>query len=154
MRKPRFWASAVLEAGAESVYAAIADYHDRHPRILPKPPFVSLEVVEGGTGAGTVITLRMKVLGKLQTTRGVVTEAEPGRLLVEAYDSGYVTSFRVEPVEGGRHARVTIETELPRGGIAGAIERWLVERMLRPVYLQELKNLERVALEDAPPASG
>lgn len=154
MSEQGFSVSALVEARAEAVYAAIADYHDRHQRIIPKPPFESLEVEEGGTGGGTVIRLRMRVLGRVQATKGVVTEPEPGRLLVEAYDSGYVTSFRVEPVEGGRHARVTIATELPRAGIVGAVERWLVERMLRPVYVEELKNLERVARESGPGARG
>lgn len=149
-----FSVSADLDAPVDAVYATLADYHDRHPRIIPRPPFESLEVLEGGIGAGTVIRLRMKVLGRVQTTRGVVTEPESGRLLVEAYDSGYTTRFRVEPVEAGGRTRVTITTELGRGGIAGAIERWLVERMLRPVYAEELRNLERVAGEGAAGVAG
>ena len=52
-----------------------------HPQILPKPPFVSLEVEKGGIGAGTVIRIAMRVLGRLQTFGAVITEPEPGRVL-------------------------------------------------------------------------
>ena len=146
MENEKFSVSAALDAQADAVYGAIADYRDRHPRIVPNPPFAKLEVLEGGTGAGTVIRLEMKVLGRTQVSRGTVTEPEPGRLLVEAYDNGYVTSFLVEPLDEGR-ARVTITTELGRGGLVGRVERWMVERLLGAVYREELGNLERVARE-------
>ncbi len=40
-------ASALVPAPAREVYAIIADYRDGHPKILPRPPFVSLEVEQG-----------------------------------------------------------------------------------------------------------
>jgi hypothetical protein len=97
-------------------------------------------------GAGTVILTHMRVLGRLQTFRAVVTEPEPGRVLVETTDTGYITSFTVEPRADGQQAYVTIATEMtPRAGIAGAIERWLIPRLLRPAYVKELDQLAAVA---------
>jgi hypothetical protein len=146
MTTPQLSASALIEAPAPELYAIIADYHHGHPQILPKPPFVSLAVEEGGVGAGTVIRVEMRMLGQLQTFRAVVTEPEPGRVLVETNDTGYVTTFTVEPRAEGQHAFVTIATELNgRSGLAGALERWLITRFLRPVYVKELAQLAAVA---------
>jgi len=55
MTKHSVSASALIPAPAQKVCDLIADYRDGHPRILPKPYFVSMEVEQGGYGAGTVI---------------------------------------------------------------------------------------------------
>jgi hypothetical protein len=139
-------ASALIPAPAQDVYAIIADYRAGHLKIIPKPPFVSVEVLEGGSGAGTVIRVKLKLFGKVQTYNAVVSEPEPGRVLAETNDNGYVTSFIVEPREGGKQAYVTIATKLSgRGGILGALEHWLLNRTLRPVYIKELEQLAAVA---------
>ena len=91
----RFSSSALIHASPQDLYAIIADYQQGHPQILPKPPFVSLVVEQGGKGAGTVIRVQMRVLGQTQAFRAVVTEPEPGRILVETNDNGYVTTFSV-----------------------------------------------------------
>jgi len=145
-----FSASALIEAPPHTVYAILADYHRGHPEILPKPPFVSLEVEEGGIGAGTVISTKMRVLGQIQTFRAVVTEPEPGRVLVEATDTGYVTTFTVEPRAEGRHSYVTFFTEMTgRSGVLGALERWFVKRLLQPTYVRELGLLAAAATRGA-----
>ena len=139
-------ASALIQAPPRELYAIIADYEHGHPRILPRPPFVSLAVEQGGTGAGTVIRVQMRVLGRLQAFRAVITEPEPGRVLVETNDNGYVTTFTVDPRAERQQAYVTIATEMTgRAGILGALERWFVSRLLRPVYVKELAQLAEVA---------
>lgn len=146
MATHQFSASALIPAPSDVLYAIIADYHHGHPEILPKPPFVGLEVEQGGIGEGTVIRVQMKVLGQRQTFRAVVTEPESGRVLVETNDTGYVTTFTVEPRENGRQAFVTIATEIiGRTGLLAMLERWFVSRLLRPVYARELEQLAAVA---------
>lgn len=146
MATHRFSASAVIQAAPQILYDIIADYHHGHPQILPKPPFVSLVVEQGGSGAGTVIRVQMRALGQLQTFRAVITEPEPGRVLVETTDTGYVTTFTVEPHGDGKQARVTIATEMTgRTGVVGALERWFAPRLLRPVYVRELEQLAALA---------
>lgn len=143
-------ASAVLPAPAETLYRIIADYRDGHPRILPRPPFVSLDVEEGGCGEGTVISVKMRVAGMVQKFRAHVTEPEPGRVLVETTDTGYVTTFTVEPGSPGEGTRVTIHSVLtPRPGLLGRIEAWTAPRMLRPVFERELALLGEVAGKEA-----
>jgi len=141
-------ATADIDAPAERLYAIVADYRDAHPRIIPKPPFVSLEVEQGGYGAGTVIRCSMKLVGMTTAFRAAVTEPEPGRVLVETdLAGGPVTTFTCEPL-GPARSRVTISTLLQRNGkTAGMLERWLFIRFLRKVYQEELRILARVAAE-------
>lgn len=142
-----FSASALIHAPPQKLYALLADYHQGHARIILKPPFVFLTVEQGGTGSGTVIRVEIRVMGQLQTYRSVVTEPEPGRVLVETNDNGYVTTFTVEPRAEGQHALVTISTEIPgRAAVVGALlERWFMTRLLRPVFVRELGQLAAVA---------
>src|SRR5438270_524867 len=118
-------ATANIIASPEKVYAILADYRHGHPQIVPRPPFGSLEVEQGGFGAGTVIRCQIRVMGRTKTFRAAITEPEPGRVLVETdLTMGAVTKFTVDPIEEGRHARVTISTELKvRGGLLGMLER-------------------------------
>ncbi len=140
-------ASAVIPARRDRVYALIANYHDGHPRIVPKQ-FSGLVVEQGGIGAGTVIRFQMSVFGRKQTFRAAVTEPEPGRVLVETdLDAdGAVTTFTVDQGPAPADSRVTISTELKvRSGFLGIIEKSLSTLLLRPMYLRELENLARVA---------
>ncbi|HEX8560811.1 MAG TPA: SRPBCC family protein [Pyrinomonadaceae bacterium] len=137
-------ASATVEAPAEVVYAILADYHDGHPRILPRKYFTSLSVERGGRGDGTVIRFGMRAFGRTHESRAAVTEPEPGRVLREEVLGGadVVTTFTVEP--DGRRSRVTISTRM--GGPAGL--RGLVERMMATKYLKRVYAAELAQLKD------
>ena len=145
--------SARIAAPADRIYAIIADYHNGHPRILPKQ-FSGLTVDKGGVGEGTVIRFQMRSYGRMQKFRAVVTEPQPGRVLVEKYldGSSTVTTFIVNPGASGSDAEVTIKTEMPaRGGPFGALERYLAARYLRPIFAEELKLLAAVAANGEKP---
>lgn len=132
--------SRVIEASAEAVYRVLADYRTEHPQILPRPPFTSLVVEKGGTGAGTVIRVGMKVMGTTRTMVMTVTEPEPGRVLQEEdLASGVRTTFTVIPLDGSTRCEVTIATVWqPKPGLQGLIERWLNPAIARPLYKKEL----------------
>ncbi|MCG8351665.1 MAG: SRPBCC family protein [Chloroflexales bacterium] len=139
-------ATTRIPAPAQQVYAIIADYHDGHSHILPKPPFVSMAVEQGGVGAGTVVTFQMRLLGRLQSFRAHISEPEPGRVLIEANESGEVTTFIVEPQDNGQATLVTITTTTTvRDGLLGKIEGWLTTRLLYPIYVKELAQLAAFA---------
>lgn len=148
MATRRFSASALVDAPAQVLYSIIADYQNGHPLILPRPPFVSLAVEKGGIGAGTAILVHMRVMGRLSSFRAIVSEPEPGRVLVETNDNGYISTFTVDPRAGGKQGYVTIATEITgRSGLLGALEGWFVSRMLKPVYAKEIEQLAEVAKE-------
>jgi hypothetical protein len=140
-------ATAQLKAEPRRVYDTIANYHTGHPRILPSQ-FSDLTVEKGGIGEGTVIRFDLRVLGRTDTFRAVVSEPEPGRVLVEKNILGNdgVSTFIVEPAADGRESTVTIQTRISgRSGFAGRIESWLITRVLQPLYHEELRKLEAVA---------
>jgi len=140
-------ASAVIPARRERVYSLLADYNDGHPRIVPRQ-FTALTVEQGGIGEGTIIRFQMSLLGRKQSFRAAITEPEPGRVLVETDldTNGAVTTFTVDSGTAPADSRVTISTVLPvRSGILGVVEKMFSTLLLRPLYVQELANLARVA---------
>jgi hypothetical protein len=140
-------ASARVAAPPDKVYATIANYHTGHPRIVPRQ-FSDLTVEEGGIGAGTRIRFQVRVLGTTTKFRDIVSEPEPGRVLVERNIEGSdsVTTFIVDPGPTPSESQVTIETVMSmKPGIAGKIERLLTPRILRPMYAEELRLLELAA---------
>ena len=149
MRKSyKIKASATVSAPADVVYDIIADYRNGHPHILPRKYFDWLEVEQGGRGAGTVVRFQMRVLGQTRVLRAVISEPEPGRVLVETEPDGVgpVTTFTVEPE--GSDSHVTFSSELTSaGGLLGVLERFVLRRILRRIYARELEQLGRVAVE-------
>jgi hypothetical protein len=145
-----FSTSALIPAPAQTVYRLIADYRNGHPRILPKPYFLSLNVEQGGYGEGTVINYQMKVLGRIQSFHSVITEPTPGHALVEtATNADAITTFTVEPRLDGKQSFVTIGTTITvADGISGKLQGWLTARLLRPIYVKELDQLAAVAAEE------
>ena len=101
--------SRVIAARPQDIYAVLADYRTTHPNILPSQYFKELTVEEGGVGAGTVFRLRMSVMGASREYRMIVSEPEPGRVMVETdSEAGVVTTFTVDPLANGAQSRVSI----------------------------------------------
>jgi hypothetical protein len=147
MAKQTISVSKLISVPAQTAYRLIADYREGHPRILPKPYFLSLDVEKGGYGEGTVIHFQMKLMGRVLSFHSVITEPTPGRVLVETdLNTGAVTTFMVEPHQEGKQSFVTISTttKVP-DGIAGKIQGWLTTQLLRPIYLKEIEQLAAVA---------
>lgn len=139
--------TAVVNAPAARVYDLIADYQVGHPSILPARYFQNLTVTAGGQGAGTALTVEMNVLGTKAVYHMVVSEPEPGRILMEEdKEAGVVTTFTVDPVNGGGQTRVTIQTTAPTAsGLKGSIEKWVNTAVTRKIYREELQQLAQVA---------
>ena len=151
MAKHNVSASALISAPAGKVYDLIADYRNGHPRILPKPYFVALNVEQGGYGTGTVISFQMQLMGRIQSFHSTITEPKPGHTLVETeLNTGAATTFTVDPHSNGQEAFVTITTttNVP-DGIFGKMQGRLTTQLLRPIYEKELAQLAAVAKEQA-----
>ena len=147
MKTPTASATRLIHAPADRIYRIIADYRNLHALILPKEYFLSLHVEKGGTGAGTIISFSMRLLGRTMDFRALITEPQPGRLLVETdLRTETPTSFQVVPAEESSLTRVTISTEL-RG--RHWIEALLAKPMLEQIYRQELDLLARLAEDPA-----
>lgn len=143
MRTIHVEVTGVIDAPPDRVYTVLADYRNHHPNILPKPYFTGLRVEVGGFGAGTVIVVDMDVYGTKRTFRMAVSEPQPGRVLMENdATAGLVTTFTVEPLEGGAKSRVTIASDArPSPGLRGWIERLVNPAITRRIYNVELQQL-------------
>jgi hypothetical protein len=125
------------------VYAAIADYRRQHPHIVPPEFFTRLEVLEGGVGAGTRTRVEMRIFGTSRVFEQVVTEPEPGRVLMESnLDGSGVSTFTVDKGDNAESAYVTIASAIvARPGIPGLLERTVLSIMLPRIYEKELARL-------------
>ena len=140
-------ATKIINAPAETIYNIIADFRNQHGHILPKQYFQALEVEEGGFGAGTITRFRMRLLGQTKHFRTLITEPEPGRVLIETdIQSGTPTTFTVSPLEDENGTRVEISTELRS---ENAVENFIGKFMLQRVYRAELDLLARQAEKQA-----
>lgn len=129
-----------IPATPAQVYALLADYHQGHPSILPKPYFTRLTVEAGGQGAGTVFSFDMEVMGTKQSGRMTVSEPDPGRVLQEEDpQAGTVTQFIFDAAEGGQACDLSIASNftLPPG-IAGLMARLFNPGIIRRIYNAEL----------------
>ena len=150
-------AAAVLNARPEDVYATIADYRQGHPSILPRKNLYDLRVEQGGYGAGTIHRFKARVLGVEQSFYQIVSEPEPGRVLVERdIDSvqNLATTFTVIPLEQGKKSHVEISTTMNASpGLKGILERVILQMVNPSIYRKELKLLEAVAQKRGAPLS-
>jgi hypothetical protein len=147
MDKIHAYATRVVEALPEKVYAVLADYKESHPAILPEHVISGLVVEQGGIGAGTVFRATVAVPGTEQELHVLVSEPEPGRIIVESDpQAGLITTFTVEPADEGRSSQVTITAEATPG--PGLQE--CIERLVMPGFLwDELRLLEKYVEESA-----
>lgn len=130
-----------IEAPADTVYRVIADYVHHHAHILPDA-FSDLAVVEGGYGAGTVVTFALTLSRRTTTHRATIAEPQPGRVLTETDERmRSVTTFTVTP-DGDGLCRVKIATSFPRSpGLRGVGEKVFAGRVLLRLYREELREL-------------
>jgi hypothetical protein len=143
-------AERLVDAPADIVYHCIADYAQHHnPNGFLPPAFSDFVVDQGGVGAGTVIRFNVTMAGQTRPHLARVSEPEPGRVLVETEDADQLqTTFTVEPA--GEQTRVRFDTVYHRSGPMGFLEALLVPRMLRPLYVDEMARLERLAQVHGP----
>lgn len=139
--------SLLIDAPPELLYAILSDYRVGHPAVLPMRYFTGLVVEKGGQGAGTVVRGGLKIFGKEYTFHQLVSEPQPGRVLLETdIETGQWTTFTFEPRNGGTHTFLTITSEFPRTpGIAGWLEPWIKPMIIRPIYQEELQQLAAYA---------
>ena len=130
-----------VEAPAERVAAAVADYRGVRPRVLPAQ-FTDYEVVEGGTGAGTVVRWRLHATEKRVRAVTADVSAPDERTVVEDdRNSTLVTTWRVAPA-GPSASEVTVTTTWQgAGGVGGFFERTFAPRGLDRIYGELLERL-------------
>jgi hypothetical protein len=133
----------VVHAPAEKVRAALADYEDVRPRILPEQ-FSDYRVESGGTGAGTRVHWRFAATPKrVRDQLMEVSEPTADSLVETDANSSMVTTWTVHPA-GADAATVRVRTTWTgAGGIGGFFERTFAPKGLQRVYGELFTRLDR-----------
>jgi hypothetical protein len=136
-------AERVVRAPAEQVRAALADYAETRPRILPEQ-FSDYRVESGGRGAGTRVHWRFAATSKRVREQFVeVSQPAEGTLVETDTASSMVTTWTVHRAD---EATTTVRVRTVwngAGGIGGFFERTFAPRGLQRVYLGMLERLEQ-----------
>ncbi|WP_278259214.1 SRPBCC family protein [Nocardioides convexus] len=128
-----------VAAPPADVLAALADYVDVRPAILPEA-YSAYEVLENGTGDGTVVTWRLQATKK--RVRHVIADvAVTSDAVVETdRNSTMITTFSVAP--DGSGSKVTaLTTWEGAGGIGGFFEKTFAPIGLGRIHGELLANL-------------
>ncbi|MEZ0164588.1 SRPBCC family protein [Kineococcus sp. LSe6-4] len=130
-----------IDAPAERVLAALADYRGTRPHLLPQQ-FTDYEVIEGGQGAGTEVRWKLHATKKrVRDVLAVVTATDRHALVESDANSSLVTTWRVED-DGPDASEVVVTSEWTgASGIGGFFERTFAPRGLDRIYGELLDNL-------------
>ncbi|MFD1830830.1 MULTISPECIES: SRPBCC family protein [Streptomyces] len=139
-----------IGAGADEVFAALADYAGTRGGLLPAR-CGGYEVHAGGDGAGTLV--RWEAAGPPGGGRSFLLEVDepmPGQLVERDRCSSLVTTWTVTPAAGAGTARVTVTAvwEEPR---AGALLRAGGRRLARRLGRDHREVLGNLAARLAAP---
>ncbi|MEZ5212421.1 MULTISPECIES: SRPBCC family protein [unclassified Gordonia (in: high G+C Gram-positive bacteria)] len=129
-----------IAAAPEVVLAALSDYREVRPAILPAN-YRDYAVVEGGTGAGTVVHWILQATEK--RSRDVLADVTASADSVTESDrnSSMVTVYRVTAAGTGSRVEV-ITTWQGAGGIGGFFEKTFAPKGLGRIQSELLGNLK------------
>ncbi len=132
-----------IPAPPARVHAALADYRDRE-RILPAS-YLDYRVEEGGEGAGTVVSFRLRAGRRERRYVLEVAEPTPGVTLVERdRESSLITTWILSPTASGTATDLRLSTIWEgHGGVGGFFERTFAPRGLRRIQGELLDRLTR-----------
>jgi uncharacterized protein YndB with AHSA1/START domain len=132
-----------IPAPPARVHAALADYRGRE-RILPAS-YLGYRVEEGGEGAGTVVSYRLRAGRRERPYRMEVAEPTPGVTLIERdRGSSLVTTWILSPTASATATNLRLSTVWEgHGGLGGFFERTFAPRGLRRIHGELLDNLTR-----------
>jgi uncharacterized protein YndB with AHSA1/START domain len=135
-----------IPAPPERVHAILADYRQWRPRLLPAN-YRDYRVEEGGSGAGTVVSYRLRAARRTRGYTVEVAEPTPGASLIERdRDSSLVTTWLLAPTASGTATDLRLSTAWEGGGgIGGFFERTFAPRGLRRIHGELLDRLRRAA---------
>jgi hypothetical protein len=135
-------ASRTIDAPAERVRAAVADYETVRPRILTEN-YGDYRVESGGRGAGSKVHWTLQATKKRVRDQLVeVSEPAEGRIVERDTNSSMVTTWTVTPAGEGS-STVEVETTWNgAGGVGGFFERTFAPKGLQRIHDGVLAKLD------------
>ncbi len=134
----------VIDAPVEAVSAAIADYAQVRPRILPEQ-FSAYRLIEGGQGQGTVVAWNLRATKKRSRDVKASVTVEDGAghwsLVEKDANSSMATTYTVREATGGSLVEMTTSWD-GAGGVGGFFERTFAPAGLKKIQHELLTNLK------------
>lgn len=140
MAQVKVTAQREIDAKPEDVAATLSDYRDARKQILT-PEFSEYQVIEGGQGAGTVVSWKLQATKKrVRNCEFEVTAPNADTLVEKDRNSSMVTTWNVRQSNTG--STVQVETTWNgAGGIGGFFEKTFAPLGMRRIYDAELGKL-------------
>lgn len=132
--------SVDIAAAPDQVLAALSDYTETRPAILPEQ-YRDYRVITGGTGEGTEVHWILQATSKRQRDVHAVVSVTADSVTEKDHNSTMVTTYRVTPAGAGSRVEVTT-TWQGAGGIKGFFEKTFAPKGLAAIYESLLGNLK------------
>ena len=132
--------SVDIAAAPDVVVAALADYNEVRPAILPSQ-YRDYAVISGGNGEGTVVHWILQATEKRQRDVQATVVVADSTVTETDANSSMVTSYTVAP--SGAGSRVTTTTSWQgAGGVGGFFEKTFAPKGLNRIQAALLGNLK------------
>jgi len=133
--------TVLINADPEKVLAAVADYQSVRPKIL-SANYSGYQVLEGGQGAGTVVTWKLQATKKRSREVKADVDVAGHSIIEKDANSSMVTTWTVAPA--GTGSTVTVKTAWQgASGIGGFFEKTFAPLGLRKIQDEVLANLKK-----------
>ncbi len=156
MARIRAAAERIIDAEPEDVWAALTDYSDARPKMLPAN-YQGYRIERDPDGGDAVLVYELHAGGRTRDYRMEAVETTPGSELSERdLGSTYTTRWQIERVGPGRHTRVRLmsEWESRAKGMGGFFERRFAPLGVRRIHQETLVRLGQLMRERQPAAAG
>ncbi|MDL9937601.1 SRPBCC family protein [Gordonia sp. ABSL1-1] len=136
-------ASQTVEVAAspDAVIAALADYVEVRPAILPEQ-YRDYSVVSGGNGDGTVVHWILQATSKRQRDVQATASVTPDTITETDANSTLVTTYQVAAAGSGATVTTTTTWTSNASGIGGFFEKTFAPKGLNRIQAQLLANLK------------
>ncbi|MGC4961043.1 SRPBCC family protein [Gordonia sp. DT218] len=130
-----------IAATPDAVVAALADYNEVRPAILPSQ-YRDYAVISGGNGEGTVVHWILQATEKRQRDVKATVSVVPDTVTENDENSSMVTTYTVAK-SGSGSAVTTTTTWTGAGGIGGFFEKTFAPKGLNRIQAELLGNLKK-----------
>ncbi|AZG47342.1 SRPBCC family protein [Gordonia insulae] len=130
-----------IAAEPDAVVAALADYTEVRPAILPSQ-YRDYAVISGGNGDGTVVHWILQATEKRQRDVKATVSVVPDTVTENDENSSMVTTYTVSK-SGSGSSVTTTTTWTGAGGIGGFFEKTFAPKGLNRIQAELLGNLKK-----------
>ncbi len=131
-----------INATPDAVIAALADYREVRPSILPEQ-YRDYSVISGGNGNGTVVHWILQATSKRQRDVKATVAVVPDTITETDENSSMVTTYRVVGSGAGSTVSTTTTWSSNASGVGAFFEKTFAPKGLNKIQAALLDNLKK-----------